>query len=250
MQHNNRWMLVILVIAGLLLAACTQASALKARDAPVKLESIEGSDFKRVVVTEKAAQRLDIQTAPVRDEQGTRKRTVVGIVAALPEPGSGDAVATYVRVPLNENDPNKVDRSQPALILPMSGGNRTAGVTARTVDRLAMDDPEEQKIPALYYEVEGAPQDLAPGQNVHVELTLVSNGAQHKAVPYAALIYGLHGETWVYTRPEPLVFIRHPVTVDYIDGDQAILSEGPPAGTEVVTVAGAELYGAETGVSK
>ncbi len=250
MQHNNRWMLVILIIAGLLLTACTQAPALTAKDAPVKLESIEGSDFKRVVVTEKAAQRLDIQTAPVRDEQGTRKRTVVGIVAALPEPGSGDAVANYVRVPMNESDRNKVDRSQPALILPISGSNGTAGLAARTVDRLAMGDPEEQKIPALYYEVEGLPQDLAPGQNVHVELPLLGNGAQHRAVPYAAVIYGLRGETWVYTKPEPLVFVRQPITIDYIDGDQAILSEGPAAGTEVVTVAGAELYGAETGVSK
>jgi hypothetical protein len=54
----------------------------------------------------------------------------------------------------------------------------------------------------------------------------------------------------VYTNPEPLVFVRHAIVIDYIEGDLAILSEGPDAETAVVTVGAAELYGAETGVSK
>jgi len=33
--------------------------------------------------------------------------------------------------------------------------------------------------------------------------------------------------------------------VDYIEGDQAVLTEGLPAGTKVVTVGGQELFGAE-----
>jgi hypothetical protein len=69
-----------------------------------------------------------------------------------------------------------------------------------------------------------------------------------KVVPYAALIYGLYGETWVYTNPEPLVYVREAVTVDFIEGDMAVLLEGPPAGTAVVTAGGAELFGAESGV--
>src|SRR5688572_26206355 len=31
-------------------------------------------------------------------------------------------------------------------------------------------------------------------------------GAQRTVVPYASLIYGLHGETWVYVSPQPLSF--------------------------------------------
>jgi hypothetical protein len=69
-------------------------------------------------------------------------------------------------------------------------------------------------------------------------------------VPYSALIYDLQGNTWVYTSSEPLVFIRQPVVVDYIDGDNVVLLQGPAAGTEVVTVGVAELYGADTGVGK
>jgi hypothetical protein len=69
-----------------------------------------------------------------------------------------------------------------------------------------------------------------------------------KVVPYAAVIYGVHGETWVYTNPEPLTFVREPIVIDFIEGDLAVLTQGPPAGTDVVTVGGAELYGAEHGI--
>ena len=146
MKHRNRWMVVIPVMAGLQLSACARASAPPTKVNPVQVEVVEGSDFKRVVLTEKAAERLDIQIAPVREEQ---------------------------------------------------------------VD-----------------------------------------GTQRLVVPYAAVIYGLQGETWVYTNGEPLVFVRQLINVDYIQGDLAVLLEGPPAGTEIVTVGVAELYGAETGVSK
>jgi hypothetical protein len=64
-------------------------------------------------------------------------------------------------------------------------------------------------------------------------------------VPYAAVIYDAHGETWVYTSPQPLVFLRHRIEIDYIEGDKAVLRSGPPVGTTVVTVGAAELLGTE-----
>ena len=70
------------------------------------------------------------------------------------------------------------------------------------------------------------------------------------AIPYGALLYDLDGSTFVYTNPEPLAFVRAPVVVDRIEGDQVILVEGPPAGTAVVTVGGAELIGIEFGLGK
>jgi len=72
------------------------------------------------------------------------------------------------------------------------------------------------------------------------------NGATRTVIPYAAIIYDTEGATWVYLNPEPLTFVRHPITVDDIQGDQAFLSEGLPAGSAVVTVGVAELYGAES----
>ncbi len=72
--------------------------------------------------------------------------------------------------------------------------------------------------------------------------------ATRRVVPASAVLYDAQGDTWVYTNPEPLVFVRERVTVDYIEGDQAVLTDGPPAGTPVVTVGAAELYGTEFGV--
>lgn len=70
-------------------------------------------------------------------------------------------------------------------------------------------------------------------------------GAQRTVIPYSAVIYDVNGDTWVYTSVEPLVFVRHRVGIDHIDGDDAVLLDGPPPGTMTVTVGAAELFGAE-----
>jgi hypothetical protein len=72
------------------------------------------------------------------------------------------------------------------------------------------------------------------------------NGAKRTVIPYAAIIYDTEGATWVYLNPEPLTFVRHPITVDDIKGEQAFLSEPLPSGSAVVTIGAAELYGAES----
>lgn len=67
-------------------------------------------------------------------------------------------------------------------------------------------------------------------------------------VPYAAVIYDAQGVTWSYVNTAPLVYLREEIKVERINGDTAILSAGPAAGTPVVTIGAAELYGAEIGV--
>ena len=68
------------------------------------------------------------------------------------------------------------------------------------------------------------------------------------AVPLAAVVYARDGSTWVYTVAARLTYVRKRVTLAGADGDVALLQEGPPAGTEVVTVGAAELLGSEYGV--
>jgi len=72
------------------------------------------------------------------------------------------------------------------------------------------------------------------------------NGAQRKVIPYSAVLYEPNGDTWVYVNVEPLIFVRQPIVIDYIEGDQAILSEGPDSGSVVVTVGAVELFGSES----
>jgi hypothetical protein len=78
-----------------------------------------------------------------------------------------------------------------------------------------------------------------------VETASVRRDGRHLVVPYASLIYDAEGKTYVYTSPKQLEYVRAEVVVDRIDGDTAFLTDGPPVGTDIVTVGTAEVYGAE-----
>jgi hypothetical protein len=92
------------------------------------------------------------------------------------------------------------------------------------------------------------------GQRIGIETTAVKEAtgqqAGHTVVPYAALIYDADGHASVYTNPAPLSFVRKSITVSTIEGDSVYLTDGPPAGTAVVTVGTAELFGTETGIGE
>ncbi len=90
--------------------------------------------------------------------------------------------------------------------------------------------------------IETTPVRAAPGSSTGTAATTV--------VPYGSVTYEADGKTWVYTSPEPLVFVRAPVRLDAVNGDLAVLSAGPPVGTAVVSVGVPELFGAEFGVGK
>jgi len=145
--HRRFWFIALVLIAALGLALYSRVAAIEGeadQSEPAYVEPIEGSSLSRIVVSEQAAKRIGLATAPVADD--------------------------------------------------------------------------------------------------------ASNGAPRKVIPYAAVIYSPNGETWAYTSPEPRVFVREAIGIERIEGDKAILTEGPAAGTEVVTVGAAELLGAESGL--
>ena len=72
------------------------------------------------------------------------------------------------------------------------------------------------------------------------------DGTERLVIPYAALLYDPSGQAWVYVSEEPLVFTRQEITVDFIQGDEVILTEGPEAGVNVVTLGSTELFGSES----
>jgi hypothetical protein len=132
--------MIILIFAGFLLSACGggQIPVTGDKIAPSSLEPIEGSELSRVILTEKAAERIGVETVPVK-----------GLV-----------------------------------------------------------------------------------------------------VPYSAVIYDIEGNTWVYTNPESLTFVRAPIEISRIDGDQVLLAKALESDAPIVTMGVIEIYGAETGVSK
>jgi hypothetical protein len=70
-------------------------------------------------------------------------------------------------------------------------------------------------------------------------------GAAQKTVPYSALIYDPQGASWIYTSIDPLTFVRTSIDVNSIEADQVAFFNGPPVGTNVVSVGATELYGIE-----
>jgi hypothetical protein len=70
-------------------------------------------------------------------------------------------------------------------------------------------------------------------------------GSMRRTIPYAAILYDTEGNTWTYTNPEPFVYMRHRVVVDFIDGEMAVLTEGPAPGTKIVVIGAEELFGSE-----
>ena len=80
---------------------------------------------------------------------------------------------------------------------------------------------------------------------IPVETTSVRRNGKRKVVPHRALIYNPDGDAFVYTKPKPQTYIRAPVEVVDVVGYRAVVSDGPPAGTTIVTLGAAELLATE-----
>lgn len=147
---------------------------------------------------------------------GTRHRvrivaSALGVVALLGLTGCAAAAASST--PAAGEQPAKVESIGTA-------GLKKLTLTERAVQRLAVT-------------TEAVTTDAVSGKLV---------------IPYASLLYLPNGTPFVYTNPEPRVYVRHDVAVETITGDTVVLTAGPPAGTQLVTAGGAELWGTEFGV--
>jgi hypothetical protein len=84
-------------------------------------------------------------------------------------------------------------------------------------------------------------------KRIGVKTAPARRAAGRTVIPYDAVLYDPNGDTWTYTSPKHLVFVRRDITVDRIDGERAILSAGLPSGARVVTVGATEIWGVEYG---
>ncbi|HEY6073692.1 MAG TPA: HlyD family efflux transporter periplasmic adaptor subunit [Anaerolineales bacterium] len=332
MKRDHRWLAVVLLIVCLQLSACGKAEEAQVdEDKPVTVEHLSGVEPTRLVLTEDAARRIDIQTAEVSEEQAGRSQLVQGEIIAAQDltslviaPSSGtvlspakagiavtgaqpstanvqfrlspisaltagsaeesalsmdvpegkvllqtlvspgqfveagqplfevaDLSRVWVQVQMTEAEFNRVDGKAGAHVLLLEGNGSDAGLEAVPVTESEADEvdqADDAKDPefALYYSVENQDHALSLGQPVHVRLAMSGNGGSHLMIPYSAIIYDTTGNTWVYTASGAQTFMRTPVSVDYIEGGQAFLQAGPPAGSMVVTSGAEELYGSET----
>jgi hypothetical protein len=83
-------------------------------------------------------------------------------------------------------------------------------------------------------------------RRVQLQTTLVRPYGSEVSLDQAALVYDKKGKPWVFTVIGPRTYVRAAVAINEVQDDNlVILSSGPPAGTEVVTVGAIELWGAE-----
>jgi len=101
----------------------------------------------------------------------------------------------------------------------------------------------------LYFQCSNRDGSLRPGQRVGMSLRLRGQ-CRGRTAPAKAIVYDIYGGSWVYIRTAEHVFQRERILIEFMMGDQAVLAEGPPAGTEVVTDGVAELFGTEFGAGK
>jgi hypothetical protein len=230
-RRNLTALLLLLVVVGIGATACGYSAPAEGEgDEPAKVEAIEDSDVSKVVLTEDAARRIGLETGAVALSNVDSDVVVRGLVAA--DPAAAGSFLVHVSLPATELA--QVDVSRAARVLAVFGSD---GVVAPLVGHAASGG-------TLTYRLDGAGRIVHAGQRVRVEVALTGSG-QQKTIPYSAVIYGVEGGTWTYTSAGPLTFIRAPITVAAVEGDVAILSDGPDPGTEVVTVGGEELLGTE-----
>jgi hypothetical protein len=272
MRHHSGRTLSIVIVASLTILGMSSGISLGAGEggasvAPAKVEKIPGSDLSKVVLTPKAAIKMGVVTEqPIR-----RWLLVAGEVEASAtalEAGTATAAGTAsnpplaaplrVRVPLVE-DPNHATE-QGVLVQSLQADDDDVDDAAKETTAVIISSDGEGMTPLQaklveagpteakmqYYEViNGGDHTLRPGQHVQVRIPHPDNGKPQKVIPYSAVIYSPNGKAWTYTSTELFAFVRHPIEIDYIDGDRVILKEGPATGSPVVTVGTAELWGVE-----
>ncbi|MFO0807597.1 MAG: efflux RND transporter periplasmic adaptor subunit [Gemmataceae bacterium] len=263
---------------GLVNNAKTQAALTKVALDRAKRVLKEGAGSQRQVDEAEAAYNVATKTLDAADARhailkrvvgDTESGTVTPISIEAPEDGivrtisalpgqtvpSGGALfevinvsTAWVRVPLPVGDLDAIDRAEPASVGKLSAPPGTGLATAKPVAAPPSANPLSATVD-VFYELPNADGKLVPGQRLGVTVPL-ADASESLTVPWTAVVFDVHGGTWVYEQVGPRRFARRRVVVAYTAGADAVLTGGPPAGAKVVTAGVQELFGAETGFVK
>lgn len=159
-----------------------------------------------------------------------------------------DLSRIWIRVPVYVGDTGELDLSAEAAIAELTA--RPGGKTIAATPAIA---PPSANVTTgtidLFYELDNATALLRPGQRVAAQIPL--NDEQNSlTIPWSAVLYDIHGGTWVYEQTADRTFVRRRVTLRHVVDKLAVLAAGPPEGAKIVTAGAAELFGTETGFTK
>jgi len=219
----------------------------------VTLERDAGGSITRIVLSPKAAERLDVQVGTVSEQAITRTQVVGAIVVdpsaggggTEPSDASGKGANLWVRLALSPPEFERLAKNKPARILPLQTRPGLPKDLLATPNGEPPVEVAKSGMLSLFYVVPADAGALAIGDRVRAELQFEGLADAQKVVPYSAVYYDEKGDAWVYVNPAPLTFTRERVTVERVSGDLALLSNGPALGTRVATVGVSLLYGTE-----
>jgi len=213
-----------------------------------------------------ATARRDILNKVVGDAEGgtaapilieAPEDGVLRVVSALPGQTvpSGAALfevvdlsTLWVRVPLPVGDLDGIDRTEPAQVGKLSAPPGTRLQPAKSDAAPPSPTPLAATVD-VFYELPNTDGKLTPGQRLGVSIPL-ADAKESLTVPWSAVVFDVHGGTWVYAQTAPRTYARKRVVVLYTAGADAVLATGPAVGTKVVSSGVQELFGAETGFIK
>ena len=154
----------------------------------------------------------------------------------------------WIRVPVYVGQLDQIVTTSDARIGDLKGGSDSSLRTAKPIAAPPSADPLSSTVD-LYYEMSNRDGALHPGERIGATLSLKGE-SENLVIPWAAVLYDIHGTTWVYERTDTQVFRRRRVLVRYTADDLAVLASGPEVGTEIVVGGAAELFGTEFGIGK
>jgi membrane fusion protein, heavy metal efflux system len=149
----------------------------------------------------------------------------------------------WIRVPVYAGDADKIDSTQPVAVRRL--GASTPPRSATRVTAPLRGDPAAASVD-LYFALSGTGEQLRPGERVLVELPLKST-EKGLVVPSAAVLYDVHGDTWIYEDLGGNAYARRRIQVARHAGERAVITRGIGEGANVVTAGAAELFGTEFG---
>jgi membrane fusion protein, heavy metal efflux system len=152
--------------------------------------------------------------------------------------------ALWVRVPVYAGDARSIDHQQAATVRRLGDSQTT--VAATRVMAPLQGDPTAASVDLYYAVAGGGAGALRPGERVLVDVPLTSS-EQGLVIPDAAILYDIHGATWVYEDIGGNAYVRRRVDVARHAGNRVVIRRGIGPGTKVVTAGAAELFGTEFG---
>jgi hypothetical protein len=155
--------------------------------------------------------------------------------------GQGGAKRAWVRVAIYSGEAALLDDKAPASIRSLVStskaqsakpvaGPPTANALTNTID--------------WYFELP-ADTPLRAGERAAVEIPTTDSKQDALVIPFSAVLHDIHGGQWVYAKTGEHSYTRKRIQVGRLAGSDAVLSSGPPAGTQIVTDGSAELFGTE-----